>query len=214
VEESKAIDRLSGFHIVIAGSGMAEAGRIRHHLKARLWSRQTTVLFVGFQAEGTLGRILLGGAPVVRIQGEEVRVRARIRSLDLYSGHADGVELAAWIRERQPIRHQVFLVHGEQPALAGLAKRIQAFLPGDAIRIPRLDEINALTVAGAVLTAEGVAPRVDREVIGRRDSHNTLSQLILDITDAVDREADERARAVVIRRIRRALEGTEDVGPV
>jgi metallo-beta-lactamase family protein len=214
VEESKAIDRLSGFHIVIAGSGMAEAGRIRHHLKARLWSRQTTVLFVGFQAEGTLGRILLGRAPVVRIQGEEVRVQARIRSLDLYSGHADGTELAAWIRARQPIRHQVFLVHGEQPALAGLAKRIEAFLPGEAIRIPRLDEIDALTVDGAILTAEGMVPRVDREVVGRPDSHNALSQLILDITEAVDREAHERAKAVVIRRIRRALEGTTDKGSI
>ncbi len=211
VDESKALDRLGGFHIVIAASGMAEAGRIRHHLKARLWRRDTTVLFVGFQAEGTLGRILLEGAEMVRIQGEEVRVQATVRSLDLYSGHADGPELAAWVNERLPIRHQVFLIHGEEPGLAGLAKRLEAFLPASAIRIPRLDEVNTLTERGAVLAEEGAAPRVGRDVVGHRDSNNELSSLLLDISEAVDREADDRAKAVVIRRIRRALEA--DDGP-
>jgi metallo-beta-lactamase family protein len=205
VEESKAIDRFDGFHIVIAASGMAEAGRIRHHLKARLWRRQNTVLFVGFQAEGTLGRILLEGAPAVRIHGDEVRVEARICKLDLYSGHADGPELASWIKERLAIRHQVFLVHGEESALTGLASRIGTFLPAAAIRIPRLDEIYDLTAEGAVLAIEGGAPRVAREAVGHRDSHNELSSLLLDITEAVDREADERSKAVLIRRIRRAL---------
>jgi metallo-beta-lactamase family protein len=210
VEDSKAIDALAGFHVVIAASGMAEAGRIRHHLKARLWSEQTTLLFVGFQAEGTLGRILLGGAPAVRIHGEEVRVRARIRSLDLYSGHADGPQLSAWICERLPIRNQVFLVHGEPPAATGLAMRIEAFLPGEAIRVPRLDEVYELRADGAVLSAEGAPPRVGRDLVGRRDSDNALSELLLDIADAVDRGADERARAVIIRRIRRALDNQKD----
>lgn len=206
VEESKAIDELEGFHVVIAGSGMADAGRIRHHLKARLWSERTTVLFVGFQSEGTLGRILLDGATMVRIHGDDVKVRARIRALDLYSGHADGPQLAAWVAERLPIRNQVFLVHGEPPAVGGLATRIEAFLPGDAIRTPRLDEVYELRGDGAVLSASGAPPRVGRELVGRRDSYNALSELLLDIADAVDREADERARGVVIRRIRRALE--------
>lgn len=206
VEESKAIDRFNGFHIVIAASGMADAGRIRHHLKAKLWRRDTTVLFVGFQAGGTLGRILLDGASMVRIHGEDIRVEAQIRKLDLYSGHADGPELAAWIKERLPIRHQVFLVHGEEPALAGLAQRIGAFLPADAIRIPRLDEVHELTTHGAALSAAGRAPRIERELVGKRDASNELSRLFLDINEAVAAEADERARGVLIRRVRRALE--------
>lgn len=206
VEESKAIDRFNGFHIVIAASGMAEAGRIRHHLKARLWRRDTTVLFVGFQAEGTLGRILLDGAAAVRIHGEEIRVEAQIRKLDLYSGHADGPELATWVKERLPIRHQVFLIHGEEPALAGLAQRIGEFLPSGAVRIPRLDEVHDLTQRGATLSAAGAMPRIGREMVGRRDSSNDLSKLLLDINDAVAREADERARRVLIRRVRRALD--------
>jgi len=89
VEQSKAIGRFRGFHIVIAASGMCEAGRIRHHLKNWLWRDEGTVLLVGFQAQGTLGRILHDGATRVRIQGEEIQVRAQIRSLDVYSGHAD-----------------------------------------------------------------------------------------------------------------------------
>lgn len=206
VEESKAIDRFDGFHIVIAASGMAEAGRIRHHLKARLWRRDTTVLFVGFQAEGTLGRILLDGARVVRIHGEEISVEAQIRRLDLFSGHADGPELAAWIRERMPIRHQVFLIHGEEPALDGLAQRIGEFLPADAVRIPRLDEVHELTAHGARLSAAGSIPRVSRDVVGKRDSGNDLSKLLIDINEAVANEADERAKRVLIRRVRRALQ--------
>ena len=99
VDESKALDRLHGFHIVIAASGMCEAGRIRHRLKNWIWRAEATVLLVGFQAQGTLGRILKDGATDVRIQGDEFKVKARIRAIDLYSGHADGPELAAWIKQ-------------------------------------------------------------------------------------------------------------------
>ena len=99
VDESKALDRLHGFHIVIAASGMCEAGRIRHRLKNWIWRAEGTVLLVGYQAQGTLGRILKDGATDVRIQGDEFKVKARIRAIDLYSGHADGPELAAWIEQ-------------------------------------------------------------------------------------------------------------------
>src|SRR4029079_19793355 len=111
VDESKSIARLSGFHIIIAASGMCDAGRIRHHLKRWLWRSEATVLLVGFQAQGTLGRFLHDGAKAVRIQGEEINVAARIRYLDEYSGHADGPELARWIASRRPIHRGVFLTH-------------------------------------------------------------------------------------------------------
>jgi metallo-beta-lactamase family protein len=114
VEQSKAIDRIHSFHIIIAASGMCEAGRIRHHLKAWLWREEATVLFVGFQAQGTLGRIMQDGASKARIHGEEIKIRARMRTLDLYSGHADGPELKAWLSDRLPVRRGVFLVHGER----------------------------------------------------------------------------------------------------
>ena len=134
VEESKALDRLDGFHIVIAASGMCEAGRIRHRLKNWIWRAEATVLLVGFQAQGTLGRILKDGATEVRIQGDEFKVKARIRAIDLYSGHADGPELAAWIGKRLPLRHQLFLIHGEVPSLLGLQARLAGVLDAGADR--------------------------------------------------------------------------------
>src|SRR5262249_56572420 len=124
VDESKSIARFSGFHIIIAASGMCDAGRIRHHLKHWLWRREATVLLVGFQAQGTLGRFLHDGAKAVRIQGEEIKVAARIRYIDEYSGHADGPELARWIAARRPIHRGVFITHGEEPAFRGLAELI------------------------------------------------------------------------------------------
>ncbi len=99
-DESRAISEVSGFKIILAGSGMCDAGRIRHHLRRWLWQRKATVLLTGYQAPGTLGRILQEGADSVRIQGDEVRVRARIVWTDDYSGHADCGELAEWIASR------------------------------------------------------------------------------------------------------------------
>ena len=142
VDESKSIAKLTGFHIIIAASGMCDAGRIRHHLKRWLWHSNATVLLVGFQAQGTLGPFLDDGAKAVRIQGDEIKVAARIRRIDDYSGHADGPELARWIAARRPIQRGVFLVHGEEPALAGLASASPSELfPRRRYFMPVLDDI-------------------------------------------------------------------------
>jgi metallo-beta-lactamase family protein len=212
VEQSKALDRLHGFHIVIAASGMCEAGRIRHRLKNWIWREEATVLFVGYQAEGTLGRILQGGARTVRIQGEAFAVRARIRSIDLYSGHADGPELAAWLRKRLPIAYAAFLVHGEEPAMAGLAARLAGIVDSERVLLPVLDESFELTSAGARRLAGAEAPRLAPEQVARLDWHNDVSRLILDINDALAAAADERSRDILIRRLRRALDDV-DVEP-
>jgi metallo-beta-lactamase family protein len=206
VEQSKSLDRIHGFHIVIAASGMCEAGRIRHRLKNWLWREEATVLLVGYQAMGTLGRLLLEGAPRVRIQGEEFAVRARIRSIDLYSGHADGPQLVEWIRRRLPLRHELFLVHGEEAAVAGLAQRLDGVVASGKIVKPVLDECFALGTAGARRLSAQPAPRIPPEKMGRLDWHNDVSRLILDINDALAAVPDERRRGVLIRRLRRALE--------
>ncbi|THD81375.1 MBL fold metallo-hydrolase [Aliigemmobacter aestuarii] len=206
VEQSKALDRMHGFHIVIAASGMCEAGRIRHRLKNWLWRDEATVLFTGYQAAGTLGRILQDGARSVRIQGEDFAVRARIRSLDLYSGHADGPELAAWIRARLPLRHDLFLVHGEPEAIEGLAARLDGIVDPARILRPALDETFELGDAGARRLGEDGPRRLQPERVARLDWHNDVSRLILDINDALAAEPDEKQRAVLIRRLRRALD--------
>ena len=204
VEQSKAIDRIHSFHIVIAASGMCEAGRIRHHLKAWLWQEEATVLFVGYQAQGTLGRILQEGASQVRIQGDEVRVRARMRSLDLYSGHADGPELKAWLTERLPVRRGVFLVHGEEAPLKALQASLDGIVPGERLIVPELDDIYELSGDGAVQVDEHER-RLEPAAVGHQDWSNEYSRLLLDINDALDRAADKRAKAVILRRLRRAL---------
>lgn len=211
VEQSKAIDRIHSFHIVIAASGMCEAGRIRHHLKAWLWREEATVLLVGYQAQGTLGRILQEGASQVRIQGEEVRVRAKIRSLDLYSGHADGPELTTWLTERLPVGRGVFLVHGEEPSLRALQESLNGAVPGLHVIIPELDDIYELSGDKAV-QVDDHERRLEPAAVGRQDWSNDYSRLLLDIHAALDKAADKRAKDVILRRLRRALK--EDAAEV
>lgn len=210
VDESKSIARIVGFHIIIAASGMCDAGRIRHHLKRWLWQSKATVLLVGFQAHGTLGRFLNDGIKSVRIQGEQINVAARIRQLDEYSGHADGPELARWIASRRPIERGVFLVHGEEAALAGLTDRIaERAVPAAKVFSPLLDDIYELTTTAPtpvdVLHRRRLAP----EAVTNLDWHNDMSKLIIDINDAVDAAADDRGRRIVIRKLRRALEAKD-----
>lgn len=209
VEQSMALDRLRGFHIVIAASGMCEAGRIRHRLKNWLWRDEATVLLVGFQAVGTLGRILQDGARSVRIQGRDYAVRARIRSIDLYSGHADGPELRAWIAERMPVAHQIFLVHGEEDAMRGLAERLADLVSADDVLIPSLDDTFALTPRGAVRKKAESRPRIAPDKVARLDWHNDMSRLILDIDDALSRRADDKGRARLIRKLQASLREAE-----
>ncbi|MDO8884579.1 MBL fold metallo-hydrolase RNA specificity domain-containing protein [Pseudotabrizicola sp.] len=208
-EQSIALDRVQGFHIVIAASGMCDAGRIRHRLKNWLWRDEGTVLFTGFQAVGTLGRILQDGANSVRIQGEEFAVRARIRSLDLYSGHADGTELREWIKERLPIRHQVFLVHGEEPAMAGLAARLDGIVAASDVLQPKLDESFVLTPDGAQSLAPATPPRISPEKVARLDWHNDVSRLLLEINEGLLASPDEKTRGALIRRLQRALKDAD-----
>ena len=210
VEESKAIGKLTGFHIIIAASGMCDAGRIRHHLRRWLWHSRSTVLLVGFQVQGTLGRFLRDGAKAVRIQGEEIRVGARIRCMDDYSGHADGPELARWIACRRPIHRGMFLVHGEDRALVGLRERIaERIIASAKIFIPVLDDVYDLSTAAPTPIEVARPRRLAPEEVVKLDWHNELSKLILDINDRLRAAADDRSRGVTIRRLRRALESED-----
>ncbi len=125
VEESKHINEIPEPKVILSASGMCEAGRIRHHLKHNLWKPQNLILFVGYQAEGTLGRSLIEGVPSVRLFGEDIAVRAEIRSLKGTSGHADQRGLISWLEsfERKP--RTVFLNHGNEESIAVLANELR-----------------------------------------------------------------------------------------
>lgn len=192
VEESKSIAKLSGFHIIIAASGMCDAGRIRHHLKHWLWNSRATVLLVGFQARGTLGRFLEDGAKAVRIQGEEIKVAARIRRIDDYSRHADRSELTRWIASRRPIRRGIFLVHGEEPAITGLSDTIaDRLIPSAKIFLPLLDDIYDLSTEVPTNLNATNRRRLAPESVVELDWHNDMSKLILDINEKVAAAADD-----------------------
>ena len=121
VAESKALNDRTGPFIIVSASGMCEGGRVLHHLMRALGDARNTVLFVGYQGDGTLGRRLKEGADKVNILGEPITVRAEIASLDGFSAHADQRELLAWVGRLDPMPRQIFLVHGEPGPMDTLA---------------------------------------------------------------------------------------------
>lgn len=120
-----SLNRIKGGTIIIAGSGMCEGGRIRHHLKHNLWRRECQVVIVGFQARGTLGRRLVDGAERVNIMGNEIAVKAGIHTLGGYSAHAGRSQLLDWA-ESVPGQPRFCLVHGETQAQESLGQALEA----------------------------------------------------------------------------------------
>lgn len=134
VEDSKHINETIEPKVIISASGMCEAGRIRHHLKHNLWRPQNLILFVGYQAEGTLGRTLLDGETSVKLFGEEIAVRAQIRFIKGMSGHADQQGLISWLAKFEKKPNIVFLNHGTEESIAVLGDELKE--RGYAVEMP------------------------------------------------------------------------------
>lgn len=126
--ESKAINFDNTPKIILSASGMCEAGRIRHHLKHNLWRKESTILFVGYQSEGTVGRKLIDGADTVRLFGEEITVEAHIESLSGISGHADRDQMLSWLASIPQKPRQVFVNHGDDQVTDRFAETIEKTL--------------------------------------------------------------------------------------
>jgi len=114
IEQSKKINDVHSKAIIIAGSGMCNGGRILHHLKNRIWNQNNTVMFVGYQAEGTLGRNIVNGEKWIRIYGEEILIQSKIVTINGFSAHADQRELLEWIKPMKKNLKVIFLIHGEK----------------------------------------------------------------------------------------------------
>lgn len=141
-EESISLNKSNYPKVIISSSGMATAGRVRHHLKHNLWDPKNSLVFVGYQAEGTLGRILLDGAKKVKLLGEEIDVQLEIYDLEGFSGHADQRTLLDWLDQFKRKPKKVFLVHGEEGPAGTLSQLIEEKFNIETI-IPNIgDKIN------------------------------------------------------------------------
>ncbi len=141
-QESQAINFDNRPKIILSASGMCDAGRIRHHLKHNLWDKKNSIVFVGYQAEGTLGRRLVDGEKSVTLFGEEINVAAEIHNLEGFSGHADRDALFAWLNGFEKKPKQIFLVHGESDAKQGFAEYVKANKGWDCEIVHGYDEYN------------------------------------------------------------------------
>jgi metallo-beta-lactamase family protein len=167
-EESKALNLDPTPKVIISASGMCDAGRIRHHLKHNLWREECTVVFVGFQGEGTLGRSLLEGTKSVRLFGEEIAVHAKIVNFQGLSSHADRDHLLAWIQSIQaPKPQHVFIVHGDREVAPYFAKSVEAL--GFTTHAPQYTEVYDL-IADTMLERGYLPERKARTVAGTRAS--------------------------------------------
>lgn len=124
-DESRALNLVRGPCLIMAGSGMCNAGRILHHLRQNLWKSDTSVIIVGFQSEGSLGRLLVDGRPMVKIFGEEIAVKASIHTLNGFSAHAGQTDLLNWLAPLAKAKPRIFLTHGEARGREPFAKKIR-----------------------------------------------------------------------------------------
>ncbi|MDR3474222.1 MAG: MBL fold metallo-hydrolase [Devosia sp.] len=206
VEESKAINNIRGGAIIMSASGMADAGRIQHHLRNNLIRANATVLFVGYQAPGTLGQIILSGAREVRIHGRLVPVRARIKTIGTYSAHADHSELMAWIKERLPDHGALFLTHGEDDERTALRSALLAdgTFAGDQVVLPLLDDEVDLLATGVGGVRRPTVPRADLSQMSS-DWNNAYQALLVDLEEGLRHAPSDQARLALMRKVRQSL---------
>ena len=189
-DESKALNESNTPSIIISASGMCEVGRIKHHLKHNLWNPKNTILFVGYQAPGTLGYNIVNGAKTVKIFGEEIAVNARIEYIEGYSGHADQEGLMNFVysfRTQKP-KH-VFLIHGEEDSQDVLRDKIQQEA-GISVTIPNYGEEYKLDEVPVMCGKVAIKPTSTRREI--MNLINKLQSEMIDMRDAVREDLDNK----------------------
>ena len=190
-EESQWLNIDKEPKVIISASGMCEAGRIRHHLKHNLWDARNSIIFVGYQAEGTLGRCLIEGQKEVTLFGEKVQVNAKIHNLEGFSGHADMDGLIGWLKGFQKPPKQLFLVHGEPEVKIEFAKTIKERVGFDAIPVNVNSEYELQHSGEVVTMKEAIAEAVDeRKINEARDNLYNVRRRLEDIIYNTDLSVD------------------------
>ena len=174
-DDSKLINEDKTPKVILSASGMCEAGRIRHHLKHNLWRSDSTVLFVGYQSPGTVGRKLIDGASEVKIFGETIAVHAKIENLNGISGHADKELMLSWLKGMGKVPRQVFVNHGEDAVCDTFAQTITDTLGYPALAPYSGDEYDLAT---NTCTARGIVKRIRRESKGRTQANAAYDRLV------------------------------------
>lgn len=174
-DESRAINYDHSPKVILSASGMCEAGRIRHHLKHNLWRPESTVLFVGYQSAGTIGRKLIDGADSVKLFGEEIHVRAQIATLAGISGHADREMMLGWLRTVEGEKKHIFVNHGEDTVTAAFAEEITNVL-GVSASAPYNGAVYD-TVSATYLN-EGNKVRIEKKSFGGQVASAVFERLL------------------------------------
>jgi len=203
-KESKKLNASSESMVIISASGMCTAGRIKHHLKHNLWRKESSIVFVGYQAEGTLGRRIKDGAKKVKIFGEEIKVNAQIHVLEGFSGHADQGELIEWMKNFKKNPQKVFLVHGEQEALNTLSSLIQNDL-GLQVIIPKLGENFVIEGTGEAIPVEIVQEKSAKELQLFEGETEQLRELMDSILEQLDQKTKEELSGESLVKIRNKI---------
>ena len=175
VEESKGLNEDGIPKVIISASGMCDAGRIRHHLKHNLWKPECTIVFVGYQGEGTLGRSLLEGVRSVKLFGEEIAVHAKIVNFQSLSSHADRDHLLAWIADiKAPKPQHVFIVHGDREVAPYFAESVEKL--GFTAHAPQYTEVYDLLEDKIV--APGYLPERKAKAVGGQRVSSAYERLV------------------------------------
>ncbi|HPK87094.1 MAG TPA: MBL fold metallo-hydrolase RNA specificity domain-containing protein [Atribacterota bacterium] len=189
-QESRDLNISPESKVIISASGMCTAGRIKHHLKHNLWRKESSIVFIGYQAEGTLGRRIQDGAKKVNIFGEEISSKAEIHVLEGFSGHADQEEIIQWLGSFSNKPKKVFLVHGEQNSLHALSDLIQQKLNLDTI-IPQMGDnfiIKGVTKAVSIKDAHTEIKKEQRKL---EEETNELKEIMEQVLEQMDNKTKE-----------------------
>jgi len=203
-KESKELNTSPESKVIISANGMCTAGRIKHHLKHNLWRKESSIVFVGYQAEGTLGRRIKEGAKEVKIFGEEIRVNAQIHALEGFSAHADQAEIMQWLRNFKKRPKKIFLVHGEQEALATLSDLIQQELNMDTI-VPQIGDHFLLKGTDEIIPIEEVEEKIQKEKQLFEEEAEQLRELMILVLEQVEQKTKEELSFEEISELRNKI---------